>query len=63
MEVIVQKNIKTAVAIFVKTPGLSPLKTRLAAGIGNTAAQEIYNHCVKALTQTLGDLTDLVYPI
>ncbi|MEO6800777.1 MAG: DUF2064 domain-containing protein [Rhodanobacter sp.] len=29
----------TALAIFVKTPGLSPVKTRLAAGIGDSAAQ------------------------
>lgn len=29
-------------AIFVKTPGHSPLKTRLAAGIGNEAAREFH---------------------
>ncbi len=33
----------TAVAIFVKTPGLSPVKTRLAHGIGSAHATEF--HC------------------
>ncbi len=33
----------TAVAIFVKTPGLSPVKTRLARGIGSALATEF--HC------------------
>jgi len=31
-----------AVAAFVKTPGLSPLKTRLAAGIGKAKAATVY---------------------
>lgn len=31
-----------ALAIFVKTPGLSPVKTRLAAGIGVPAAQRFH---------------------
>ena len=31
-----------ALAIFVKTPGLSPIKTRLAAGIGAAAAQRFH---------------------
>lgn len=31
-----------AIAIFVKTPGLSPVKTRLAAGIGRDAAEAWY---------------------
>jgi len=33
----------TAVAVFVKTPGLSPVKTRLARGIGSALAAEF--HC------------------
>lgn len=37
-----------AVAIFVKTPGLSPIKTRLAATLGNVLAQEFYLHAVRA---------------
>lgn len=32
----------TAVAIFVKTPGLSPLKTRLVAGWGKERAEKAY---------------------
>ncbi|MDR1989884.1 MAG: DUF2064 domain-containing protein [Acidobacteriaceae bacterium] len=32
----------TAIAIFVKTPEVSPVKTRLAASIGNVAAQRFY---------------------
>lgn len=35
-----------AVAIFVKTPGLSPVKTRLAQTIGRQAAEEFY--CLSA---------------
>lgn len=31
-----------ALAVFLKTPGLSPLKTRLAAGIGREAAERWY---------------------
>lgn len=41
----------TAVAIFVKTPGLSPIKTRLARGIGARAAAEFHRRaatCVAA---------------
>jgi uncharacterized protein len=34
------------IAVFVKTPGLSPVKTRLAAGIGATAAERW--HCLAA---------------
>lgn len=43
----------TAVAIFVKTPGLSPVKTRLAASIGTAAAEEFYKLCTEAIQQTL----------
>ncbi len=31
-----------AVAVFVKTPGISPIKTRLAAGIGTKDAEDFY---------------------
>jgi glycosyltransferase A (GT-A) superfamily protein (DUF2064 family) len=37
-----------AVAVFVKTPGLSPVKTRLAVGIGREAAEEFYRLAVEA---------------
>jgi len=47
---------KTAVAAFVKTPGLSPVKTRLAADIGDDKAEEVYLDLVEktrlALTNT-----------
>ena len=39
----------TAVAIFVKTPGLSPVKTRLAAGIGSTLAIEFHRRAASAV--------------
>ncbi|QDT66278.1 TIGR04282 family arsenosugar biosynthesis glycosyltransferase [Calycomorphotria hydatis] len=37
------------IAVFVKTPELSPVKTRLAAGIGEAAAREFYIASVKAV--------------
>ena len=42
----------TALAIFVKTPGLSPVKTRLAASLGTPQAVHFYQLCVKAITAT-----------
>lgn len=38
-----------ALAIFVKTPGLSPLKTRLAAGIGASAAEQFHRLAAAAV--------------
>lgn len=43
----------TAIAIFVKTPALSPVKTRLAEGIGNEAAQEFYALSLQAIKETV----------
>lgn len=40
-------------AIFVKTPGLSPLKTRLAAGIGQAAAERWYRLAAEAVAEVL----------
>lgn len=40
----------TAVAIFVKTPGLSPVKTRLAAGIGIARATEFHRRAASAVS-------------
>lgn len=37
-----------AIAIFVKTPGLSPVKTRLAEAIGREAAERFYTLSVEA---------------
>ena len=35
----------TPIAVFVKTPGLSPVKTRLAQEIGIEKAEKIYRLC------------------
>ncbi len=42
-----------AIAIFVKTPDLSPVKTRLAATIGKDKALEFYQLSVKAVERTI----------
>ncbi|AFY68671.1 Protein of unknown function DUF2064 [Thalassoporum mexicanum PCC 7367] len=39
----------TALAIFVKTPGLSPVKTRLAATLGQEKAEELFLLCIRAI--------------
>lgn len=41
----------TALAIFVKTPGRSPIKTRLAAGIGPDSAAAFYTRAVQAVRE------------
>ncbi len=38
---------RVALAIFVKTPGRSPIKTRLAAGVGNEVAAQFYEHALR----------------
>ena len=43
----------TAIAVFVKTPGLSPVKTRLAASIGTAVAEQFYKLCTEAIQETL----------
>lgn len=40
---------KTAIVIFVKTPGLSPVKTRLAVTVGKKRAEEIFLKSVQAV--------------
>ena len=42
-----------AIAVFVKTPGFSPIKTRLAAEIGEAMAEEFYRLSVAAVAATL----------
>lgn len=37
---------EAAIAVFAKTPGLSPVKTRLAADIGKERAEEFYQLCL-----------------
>lgn len=44
-----------AIAIFAKTPGLTPAKTRLAAGIGTAAAEAFHLHALDAVEATVGD--------
>lgn len=39
----------TAIAIFVKTPGLSPVKSRLASGVGRQSAEECHRRCARAV--------------
>lgn len=42
----------TAVAIFVKTPGLSPVKTRLARSVGRELATELYLASAAAVAES-----------
>ena len=44
---------KIAIAIFVKTPGVSPLKTRLAATIGQQRAEHFYQLSLNCIVSTL----------
>jgi glycosyltransferase A (GT-A) superfamily protein (DUF2064 family) len=56
-----------AVAIFVKTPGRSPLKTRLAKTVETDAAHKFYLLACKAIAQTLrkaqNESTGAIQPI
>jgi uncharacterized protein len=47
---------KTAIAVFCKTPGLSPVKTRLGAEVGRTCAEEFYRLSILALDEVLGQV-------
>ncbi len=51
----------TAIAIFVKTPALSPVKTRLAATIGVQKAQEFYHLSLKSVEKTVRNLNVSAY--
>lgn len=51
-----------AIAVFVKTPGLSPVKTRLAAKLGRESAEAFHlasAQSVSAVVQELSILTDI----
>lgn len=52
----------TALAIFVKTPGLSPVKTRLAAGIGPVRAEAFYRLAVQAVAEVAGATRPALVP-
>ncbi|HVS56819.1 MAG TPA: DUF2064 domain-containing protein [Casimicrobiaceae bacterium] len=47
--------LKDALAIFVKTPGLSPIKTRLAHAISAAAAGEFYRLATSAIAAVVRD--------
>lgn len=49
---------QVAVAAFVKTPGYSPVKTRLAADIGRSRADRFYELAVAAIETTLLSILD-----
>ncbi|MEX0386376.1 TIGR04282 family arsenosugar biosynthesis glycosyltransferase [Spiribacter onubensis] len=49
---------KVAVAVFGKTAGLSPVKTRLAQDIGLSNAQAFYRLSVAAVAETVGTLAE-----
>lgn len=44
----------SAIAIFVKTPGISPVKTRLARSIGEQRAIDLYRQCAAAVLEVAG---------
>ncbi len=52
---------KIALAIFVKTPGASPLKTRLAASLGQEKAEHFYHLSLKSIISTLKKTTITPY--
>jgi rSAM/selenodomain-associated transferase 1 len=52
----------TALAIFVKTPGLSPLKTRLAAGIGAERAAHFYLLAVASVAEVAAATMPILTP-
>jgi glycosyltransferase A (GT-A) superfamily protein (DUF2064 family) len=47
-----------ALAVFVKTPGLSPIKTRLADGIGRECADEFYRLSIAAVEATVAAVAE-----
>jgi len=49
-------NDAVGLAVFVKTPGLSPVKTRLAASIGQVAAEDFYRRSLAAIECCMKDL-------
>lgn len=53
---------RPALAVFVKTPGLSPVKTRLARDIGDAAAVHFYRLAVNATAEVVAACSDVVDP-
>ena len=54
---------RTALAIFVKTPGYSPLKTRLAASIGQPRAEHFHRLAAAAVAAVARAATPSVDPV
>lgn len=52
------KKKKTAIAVFCKTPGISPLKTRLGADMGKDFAEEFYQLSVMAIAEVLKEVQE-----
>ena len=52
---------KTALAIFVKTPKLSPVMTRLSSSIGKPAAMQFYGLCLDAIVELVKPLRISVF--
>jgi glycosyltransferase A (GT-A) superfamily protein (DUF2064 family) len=48
-----------ALAVFVKTPNLTPVKTRLAKSIGDSKAREVFHFLLDITRSTLQDLISL----
>ena len=54
----------TALAIFVKTPSLSPVKTRLAQSIGEEKAVEFFMLCLDAIKETAKKIdADIIWAV
>lgn len=51
----------SAIAIFVKTPGRSPVKTRLARTIGPRRAEALYRRCAAAVAEVAEIAAEHVY--
>ncbi len=51
-----------ALAVFVKTPGLSPVKTRLAQGIGTAAAVRFHQLAARATAEVVSACGNLIRP-
>jgi uncharacterized protein len=54
--------VKFALAVFVKTPGMSPVKTRLAAEIGTEQALKVYRKCLAAMEIKISQLAQNSLP-
>ena len=50
-----------AIAIFVKTPGLTPIKTRLAASIGVSQAEFFYKKSLNLIRERLSQLNGNIF--